>query len=219
MKKLLFCWLIILLLLMGITYAFAWSDDAFIKTGIWHEDIIKSFSYYFFWVLPYWWSIILMGTVVLGTIIFLITKYFMFIVRKSQSGMKNYIASMISTLILFISSFIPVLYVLVLSTNSVIIQTFFPITQNSENAMYAINAIISLIMLIAFYFSKNAFQKYASLMGLVLFVSPLLLYSMGESAGSNYYFFPFLITSAFISFVSFTIESIKNNTSIKKQKT
>jgi hypothetical protein len=46
------------------------SDDAFQKTGVWYKDIIGSFKYYFFWVLPYWWLIIIIGAGIIGIILY-----------------------------------------------------------------------------------------------------------------------------------------------------
>ncbi|MFD0700158.1 hypothetical protein [Myroides pelagicus] len=52
------------------TYIGGLFDDAFRKTGIWYKDIIGSFKYYVLWVLPYWWLIILIGSVILGTVFY-----------------------------------------------------------------------------------------------------------------------------------------------------
>lgn len=52
------------------TYIGSLFDDAFRKTGIWYKDIIASFKYYVLWALPYWWLIILIGSVVLGLVFY-----------------------------------------------------------------------------------------------------------------------------------------------------
>lgn len=52
------------------TYISGLFDDAFRKTGIWYKDIIGSFKYYVLWVLPYWWLIILIGSVILGIVFY-----------------------------------------------------------------------------------------------------------------------------------------------------
>jgi hypothetical protein len=49
-----------------ITYFFGLLDDAFRKTGVWYKDILGSIKYYITWVLPYWWLIILIGSLVLA---------------------------------------------------------------------------------------------------------------------------------------------------------
>lgn len=55
------------------TYISGLYDDAFKQTyhtGVWYNDILGSFKYYFLWVLPYWWFIIIIGSVVLALIFY-----------------------------------------------------------------------------------------------------------------------------------------------------
>jgi hypothetical protein len=59
-----------LIVMILITYSFGLFDDAFHKTGTWYKDIIGSIKYYIYWVLPYWWVLILIGTVVLALIFY-----------------------------------------------------------------------------------------------------------------------------------------------------
>lgn len=60
-----------------LTYIGGVSDDAFKKTyytGVWYKDIFASFKYYILWVVPYWWLIILVGTLVIGSILYGVNK-------------------------------------------------------------------------------------------------------------------------------------------------
>jgi hypothetical protein len=66
-------------LLLGFTVMFLFTyisglyDDAFkntFYTGVWYKDILGSFKYYVLWVLPYWWVIIVIGTVVLALLFY-----------------------------------------------------------------------------------------------------------------------------------------------------
>lgn len=59
-----------LVVMILITYFFGLFDDAFHKTGIWHKDILGSIKYYVTWVLPYWWLIILIGSLVLALVFY-----------------------------------------------------------------------------------------------------------------------------------------------------
>lgn len=55
------------------TYIMGLMDDAFAKnyyTGTWYKDIIGSLKYYVLWVLPYWWLMIVIGTIVLGVLFY-----------------------------------------------------------------------------------------------------------------------------------------------------
>ena len=53
-----------------ITYSFGLRDDAFHKAGIWYKDLLGSMKYYVTWVLPYWWVIILIGSLVLALVFY-----------------------------------------------------------------------------------------------------------------------------------------------------
>lgn len=60
-----------------ITYIGGVYDDAFKKTyytGVWYKDILASLKYYILWVVPYWWLIILVGTIVIGSILYGVNK-------------------------------------------------------------------------------------------------------------------------------------------------
>lgn len=60
------------------TYISGLYDDAFKQsyyTGVWYNDILGSFKYYFLWVLPYWWLIIIIGTVVFALIFYGVRKW------------------------------------------------------------------------------------------------------------------------------------------------
>lgn len=70
MKKAMIYFLFGLAVMFLFTYIGGLFDDAFRKTGIWYKDIIGSFKYYVLWVLPYWWLIILIGSVVLGLVFY-----------------------------------------------------------------------------------------------------------------------------------------------------
>ncbi len=57
------------------TYFISLFDDAFTEVyqfDKWFEGVIASFKYYFYWGLPFWWLIILIGTIVLGSIFYII---------------------------------------------------------------------------------------------------------------------------------------------------
>lgn len=64
--------IISLVIMVLLTYVLGWIDLVQNKmlTGNWIKDILKSFSYYISWVIPYWWLIIIIGTIVLALLIF-----------------------------------------------------------------------------------------------------------------------------------------------------
>lgn len=62
--------LVSLLFMVILTYALGWIDivENEMLTGNWLKDIFKSFSYYVGWILPFWWLIILVSSVILSLI-------------------------------------------------------------------------------------------------------------------------------------------------------
>lgn len=71
------------------TYIGGIYDDAYMRlyhTGVWYKDVIGSLKYYVLWVLPYWWMVIIIGTVAVALILYLImlgiTKLKMFSERS-----------------------------------------------------------------------------------------------------------------------------------------
>lgn len=68
MKKMINYFFIGLAIMVVLTYLLGLTDDAFRRTGIWYKDILGSLKYYVLWVLPYWWVIILIGSIVLGLV-------------------------------------------------------------------------------------------------------------------------------------------------------
>ena len=73
MKRYLICVLIRFMVLILVTYLLGLGDDVYIEKyheGIWYKDILNSIKYYILWVLPYWWLIILVGSLILGAVLF-----------------------------------------------------------------------------------------------------------------------------------------------------
>lgn len=68
------------ILIMGVLLSiFVIEDDVYIQKyyeGFWYKDILNYVEYLFFWVLPYWWLVILLGGFILGIIIFLINHLY-----------------------------------------------------------------------------------------------------------------------------------------------
>lgn len=75
MKSLLNYLLLGFLAMLMISFSLGLLDDAFVKLyykDVWHKDIIGALVYYVLWVLPYWWPLILIGTLVLAFIIWIL---------------------------------------------------------------------------------------------------------------------------------------------------
>ena len=72
MKKIANFFLVGLFIMIVLTSLLGLTDDAFHKTGIWYKDVWGYVKYYVLWVLPYWWLIILIGSIIIGLICFCI---------------------------------------------------------------------------------------------------------------------------------------------------
>jgi len=62
-----------LLVMLVLTFLNALGDDLFLRKyyqGVWHKDIIGSVKYYVLWVLPYWWFLVLIGSIVLAAVFY-----------------------------------------------------------------------------------------------------------------------------------------------------
>jgi len=71
MKKVVIYFFVGLLVMFLFTYVGLFYDDAFKKiypNRIWNENILNSFKYYIYWVLPYWWLMILIGSVMFASL-------------------------------------------------------------------------------------------------------------------------------------------------------
>lgn len=77
MRKYMFYLLVGFVIMFLFTYIGGVYDDAFKKTyytGVWYKDILASLKYYILWVVPYWWLIILVGTIVIGSTLYGVNK-------------------------------------------------------------------------------------------------------------------------------------------------
>jgi len=78
MKKYMFYLLLGFIIMVLFTYMVGIYDDAFKKTyytGVWYKDVVASLKYYILWVVPYWWAIILTGTIVIAGVLYGINKF------------------------------------------------------------------------------------------------------------------------------------------------
>jgi len=73
MKKYLIYIAIGLLIMILVTFVMGLGDDAYLEKyheGVWYKDIMNSIKYYILWVIPYWWVMILIGSLLIGALTF-----------------------------------------------------------------------------------------------------------------------------------------------------
>lgn len=83
-KKIIICWLIGVITVVMFSYISGLQEDLYIEQyyeGVWYKDALNSFKYFFLWVLPYWWLIIVLVGSGLGIIIFLVTLLLRYIIK------------------------------------------------------------------------------------------------------------------------------------------
>jgi hypothetical protein len=115
--------------------------------------------------------------------------------------------SVIALGILVLTSFIPILQVLILTLNGAFLSVF---TKNSNTIILAVNGIFTLLSLSLFYFSKSTIAKIFSIIGVVLFFLPLLFYGTERIISTEkYYFLQFLIIGIIIGITLVLIEMFK----------
>lgn len=116
--------------------------------------------------------------------------------------------SLITSAILVLSSFIPVIQVLILTANGAFVSLF---TSSNNKVILMVNAIASLLMFVLFYFSNSTLKKLLSLLGILLFFVPFLFYATEKiiSTEKSYYFFQFLIIGIITGVLLILIETIK----------
>ncbi len=126
--------------------------------------------------------------------------------------------SLITSAILVVSSFVPVIQILILTADGAFLSLF---ASSDTKTIFLINGIASLLMLVLFYFAKSTIAKSFSILGFLFFFLPLLFYSTGnlftDETGSlrleNFYFLQFLIVGIVAGILLALIELIKTKAS------
>ncbi len=114
--------------------------------------------------------------------------------------------SLIASIVLVLSSFIPVIQVLILTLNGAFVSLF---TSSDTGVILLVNGIGSLTMFLLFYFSSRFITKFLSLLGILIFFIPFLFYATEKLISTEkYYFIQFLIIGIVTSIFLTTIEYI-----------
>lgn len=121
--------------------------------------------------------------------------------------MSKFKFSLIALVILVLSSFVPVLQVLILTANGAFVSLF---TSSDDNIILLVNGIGSLLMIVLFYLSNSTVAKILSTLGILLFLMPFLFYATEKLISSErFYFLQFLITGIITEVILVAIEAIK----------
>lgn len=114
--------------------------------------------------------------------------------------------SLIVSIVLVLSSFIPVMQVLILTLNGAFVSLF---TSSDNGVILLVNGIGSLSMFLLFYFSSSLFTKILSLLGVLMFFIPFLFFATEKLISTEkYYFIQFLIIGIITSLLLISIEYI-----------
>lgn len=115
--------------------------------------------------------------------------------------------SLTTLLILVMTSFMPIIQILILSLNG----SFLSIITKGENTMISIvNGLFTIIFLILFYTSNTMITKLLSVIGVVIFFLPLLFYGTEKIISTEkYYFLQFFVIGLIIGIILMAIEIFK----------
>jgi uncharacterized protein YqgC (DUF456 family) len=114
--------------------------------------------------------------------------------------------SLIASIVLVLSSFVPVIQVLLLTLNGAFLSLF---TNSDSKVILLVNGICSILMFVLFYLSSSLFTKILSLLGVLIFFIPFLFYATEKLISTEkYYFIQFLIIGIITSLFLITIEYI-----------
>lgn len=116
--------------------------------------------------------------------------------------------------LLVLTSFIPVLQVLIMYLNGAILAVIGSLFgKEGHNIVFVVNGVMTLLFLILFYLSNNIAAKILTAIGVIIFFLPLLSYAT-ENIISNekYYFLQFLVIGAIVGTVLLLIEVYKIKT-------
>lgn len=120
--------------------------------------------------------------------------------------------SLLLTLLLVVTSFFPVIQVMIMSLNGALIEFFRNILSynNSDSLLYFINTLLGLGTCVLFVLSKTVIQKVLSGLGVVLFFLPLIIYLLeGRVDSDSFYFLQFLIGGIVIGGVLIILETLQ----------
>ncbi len=121
--------------------------------------------------------------------------------------MSKFKFSITTLAILVLSSFVPVLQVLLLTANGAFVSLF---TSADDKIILIVNGVGSLLMLVLFYLSKSTLAKILSIIGVLLFFVPFLFYATENSISTEkFYFLQFLIIGVITGIILAAIEAFK----------
>lgn len=116
--------------------------------------------------------------------------------------------SLITSTVLVLSSFVPVLQILILLLNGAFVSLF---TADDGKVILLVNGGCSVLMFVLFYLSSNIITKLLSLFGVLLFFIPFLLYTTENQIGTEkIYFIRFLLVGIITSVILIGVECLKN---------
>jgi cytochrome c oxidase assembly factor CtaG len=121
--------------------------------------------------------------------------------------MSKFKFSITTLAILVLSSFVPVLQVLLLTANGAFVSLFI---SADDKIILIVNGVGSLLMLVLFYLSKSTLAKVLSIIGVLLFFVPFLFYATENSISTEkFYFLQFLIIGVVTGIILAAIEAFK----------
>ena len=134
--------------------------------------------------------------------------------KMQQVVMNNYNTykfSILSGIILILCSFMPVLQILLMLLNGAILKSFeWIFTIKNENILiYGVNGVISFLMFVLYFFSHKTPSKLFSLIGILTFFLPLIVYLLTNKIYRSPYFLGFFIVGFIIGILLFLLDYLR----------
>lgn len=113
---------------------------------------------------------------------------------------------------LVITSFVPVLQILLMYLNGVIIYVIMMLIGEGESIQYLANSLLSLVSLVLFYKAQKTWWKVCSAVLAVSFFLPLFTYYLGGKVSEDYYFLPMMLAGLASGITLLIIGLLKSRT-------
>lgn len=116
--------------------------------------------------------------------------------------------SLIASAVLVLSSFVPVIQILILTLNGAFVSMF---TSSNSVVIQLVNGVATLLMFLLFYFSSSVVAKLFSLLGVLIFFMPFLFYATENRISTDrFYFLQFLIVGIITGIMLIGVEYFRS---------
>lgn len=112
--------------------------------------------------------------------------------------------------VLVVSSFMPIIQVLILTLNGAIVHLIGKLLETGTvNMVYSTNLLLSIVFVVLFYLSNSFWVRLLNALLTIIFLFPLLFYSTENIVSDSMYFLPFMVVGLFSGGILIGVAFIK----------